>query len=71
MNEDWHDEEVDSPVEHVEGKEEKRKNIGGCPVKTQFELRKFGLKCTYNDQLGRCWSDADLGNDVTSVLPHF
>ena len=44
LNEDRHDEEVDGPVEHVEGEEEKRENICGRPVKAQFELRKFCLE---------------------------
>ena len=38
LYEGGHDEEVDSPVEDIEGEEQERKNIGGCPVKTQLEL---------------------------------
>ena len=38
LDEGGHDEEVDCPVEDVEGEEQERKNIGGCSVKTQLEL---------------------------------
>ena len=44
LYEGWHDEEVDSPVEDIEGEEQERKNVGGGPVKTQLELGEFGLE---------------------------
>ena len=44
LYEGGHDEEVDSPVEDIEGEEQERKNVGGSPVKTQLELGEFGLE---------------------------
>ena len=44
LDEGGHDEEVDRPVEDIEGEEQERKNIGGGSVKAQLELGEFCLE---------------------------